>query len=309
MQSVVRTEQLTKDFLTGFWKPRPGRVLDAVSFDVPRGEVFGLLGPNGAGKTTTIKLLMDLLRPTQGRAEIFGRPVSDADVRQRVGFVPEQPYYYDHLSAEELVQYFAGLSGLSRVDAVARTAAVLTRTGVRDEDRRRPLRQFSKGMLQRVGLAQALVHDPELVVLDEPMSGLDPIGRRDVRQIIMQLRDEGRTVLFSSHILADAELLCSHVAILARGQVVALGKLTDLTAPAMHGSEVVVSNVNAEAAARIGAHAARVTEIADGRYCFELAPGERPEPVIAILAAAGATLVSVSPVRASLEDIFLEAIQ
>ena len=309
MQSVVRTEQLTKDFLTGFWKPRPGRVLDAVSVDVPRGEVFGLLGPNGAGKTTTIKLLMDLLRPTQGRAEIFGRPVSDADVRQRVGFVPEQPYYYDHLSAEELVQYFAGLSGLSRVDAVARTAAVLTRTGVRDEDRRRPLRQFSKGMLQRVGLAQALVHDPELVVLDEPMSGLDPIGRRDVRQIIMQLRDEGRTVLFSSHILADAELLCSHVAILARGQVVALGKLTDLTAPAMHGSEVVVSNVNAEAAARIGAHAARVTEIADGRYCFELAPGERPEPVIAILAAAGATLVSVSPVRASLEDIFLEAIQ
>ena len=309
MQSVVRTEQLTKDFLTGFWKPRPGRVLDAVSFDVPRGGVFGLLGPNGAGKTTTIKLLMDLLRPTQGRAEIFGRPVSDADVRQRVGFVPEQPYYYDHLSAEELVQYFAGLSGLSRVDAVARTAAVLTRTGVRDEDRRRPLRQFSKGMLQRVGLAQALVHDPELVVLDEPMSGLDPIGRRDVRQIIMQLRDEGRTVLFSSHILADAELLCSHVAILARGQVVALGKLTDLTAPAMHGSEVVVSNVNAEAAARIGAHAARVTEIADGRYCFELAPGERPEPVIAILAAAGATLVSVSPVRASLEDIFLEAIQ
>jgi len=309
MQSVVRTEQLTKDFLTGFWKPRPRRVLDAVSFDVPRGEVFGLLGPNGAGKTTTIKLLMDLLRPTQGRAEIFGRPVSDADVRQRVGFVPEQPYYYDHLSADELVQYFAGLSGLSRVDAVTRTAAVLTRTGIRDEDRRRPLRQFSKGMLQRVGLAQALVHDPELVVLDEPMSGLDPIGRRDVRQIIMQLRDEGRTVLFSSHILADAEQLCSHVAILARGQVVALGKLTDLTAPAMHGSEVVVSNVNAEAAARIGAHAARVTEIADGRYCFELAPGERSEPVIAILAAAGATLVSVSPVRASLEDIFLEAIQ
>ena len=309
MQSVVRTEQLTKDFLAGFWKPRPRRVVDAVSFDVPRGEVFGLLGPNSAGKTTTIKLLMDLLRPTTGRAEIFGRPVSDADVRTRVGFVPEQPYYYDHLTAEELVQYFAGLSGLGRADAVTRTAAVLTRTGIREEDRRRPLRQFSKGMLQRVGLAQALVHDPELVVLDEPMSGLDPIGRRDVRQIIMQLRDEGRTVLFSSHILADAEQLCSHVAILARGQVVALGKLTDLTAPAMHGSEVVVSNVNADAAARIGAHAARVIEIADGRYCFELAPGERPEPLIAILSAAGATLVSVSPVRASLEDVFLDAIQ
>jgi len=309
MTSVVRAEQLTKDFLAGFWRPRPRRVLDAVSFDIPRGEVFGLLGPNGAGKTTTLKLLMDLLRPTTGRAEIFGRPVTDPDVRQRVGFVPEQPYYYDHLTAGELVQYFAGLSGVPASDRARRAAAVLTRTGILDEDRRRPLRQFSKGMLQRVGLAQALVHDPELVVLDEPMSGLDPIGRRDVRQIILQLRDEGRTVLFSSHILSDAEQLCSRVAILARGHIVALGKLTDLTAPAMRGCEVVVSGLNAEAAARVGARAARITEIADGRYCFELGPGKRPEPMIAELAAAGAALVSVSPVRASLEDVFLEAIQ
>ena len=252
---------------------------------------------------------MDLLRPTAGRAEIFGRPAGDPDVRRRVGFVPEQPYYYDHLTADELVQYFAGLSGLGSRDRAVKAAAALERTGVREDDRRRPLRQFSKGMLQRVGLAQALVHDPELVVLDEPMSGLDPVGRRDVRQIILQLRDEGRTVLFSSHILSDAEQLCSRVAILARGRVVALGKLTDLTAPALRGSEIVVSQLNAEAAARVAPHAARVTEIADGRYCFELAPGERAEPVIAALAAAGATLVSVSPVRASLEDVFLEAIQ
>ena len=309
MTSVVRTEQLTKDFSTGFWRPRPRRALDALSFDVPRGDVFGLLGPNGAGKTTTLKLLMDLLRPTAGRAEIFGRPAGDPDVRRRVGFVPEQPYYYDHLTADELVQYFAGLSGLGSRDRAVKGAAALERTGVGEEDRRRPLRQFSKGMLQRVGLAQALVHEPELVVLDEPMSGLDPVGRRDVRQIILQLRDEGRTVLFSSHILSDAEQLCSRVAILARGRVVALGKLTDLTAPALRGSEIVVSQLNAEAAARVAPHAARVTEIADGRYCFELAPGERAEPVIAALAAAGATLVSVSPVRASLEDVFLEAIQ
>ncbi len=309
MTSVVRAEQLTKDFLTGFWRPRPRRALDAVSFDIPQGAVFGLLGPNGAGKTTTLKLLMDLLRPTTGRAEIFGRPASDPDVRQRVGFVPEQPYYYDHLTADELVQYFAGLSGVPSADRAAKASAALARTGVRDEDRRRPLRQFSKGMLQRVGLAQALVHDPELVVLDEPMSGLDPIGRRDVRQIILQLRDEGRTVLFSSHILSDAEQLCSRVAILARGHVVAHGKLTDLTAPALRGAEVVVSNLNPESVARMAAHAARVTEIADGRYCFELGPGERPEVVIAIMAAAGATLVSVSPVRASLEDIFMEAVE
>ena len=309
MSSVVRTEQLSKDFLTGFWRPRPRRVLNAVSFDVPQGEIFGLLGPNGAGKTTTLKLLMDLLRPTQGRAEIFRRPASDPQVRQRVGFVPEQPYYYDHLTATELVAYFAGLSGVPAADRSKKAALALERTGVREEDRARPLRQFSKGMLQRVGLAQALVHDPELVILDEPMSGLDPIGRRDVRQIILQLRDEGRTVLFSSHILSDAEQLCSRVAILARGEVVALGKMTDLTASALHGSEIVVAGLNAGAAAKIAEHAAKVTEIADGRYCFELAPGQRPEPVIAMLSEARATLVSVSPVRASLEDVFIEAVR
>lgn len=313
MTSVVRTEQLSKDFATGFWRPKPRRVLDAVSFDVPRGEVFGLLGPNGAGKTTTIKLLMDLLRPTSGRAEIFGRPVTDPDVRQRVGFVPEQPYYYDHLSADELVQYFAGLSGVPSADRARKAEAALTRTGIGADDRRRPLRQFSKGMLQRVGLAQALVHDPELIVLDEPMSGLDPIGRRDVRQLILQLRDEGRTVVFSSHILSDAEQLCSRVAILARGQVVALGKLTDLTAPSLRACEVVISGLSATGAAELRARMeavdCRVIDIADGRYCVELAPGVRPEPVIASCAALGATLVSVSPVRASLEDVFMEATQ
>ncbi len=207
------------------------------------------------------------------------------------------------------MEYFAGLSGLTGPDRTAKAAAALARTGIREEDGRRPLRQFSKGMLQRVGLAQALVHEPELVVLDEPMSGLDPIGRRDVREIILQLRDEGRTVLFSSHILSDAEQLCSRVAILARGKVVALGKLTDLTAPAMRRSEVIVSGLNAEAAARLASGVARVTAIADGRYCFELAPGVRPEPLIAAVAASGAALVSVSPVRASLEDVFLEAVQ
>ncbi len=307
MQSVVRAEQLTKDYLTGFWRPSPRRVLHGVSFDVPRGEVFGLLGPNGAGKTTTLKILMDLLRPTSGRAVLFDRPSGDPEARARVGFVPEQPYYYDHLTADELVQYFAGLSGVPAHERASRAAAVLDRTGVREEDRRRPLRQFSKGMLQRVGLAQALVHDPELVILDEPMSGLDPIGRRDVRQIILALRDEGKTVLFSSHILSDAEQLCSRVAILARGHVVALGKLTDLTAPSLRGCEVVATSLRPDAVATLAPLVAKVTEIADGRYCFELGPGQKPETVVAAVASAGGALVSVQPVRASLEDIFMEA--
>ena len=232
MTDVVRSERLTKDFLTGFWRPRPKRALDDLSFAVPQGEVFGLLGPNGAGKTTTLKLLMDLLRPSSGRAEIFGKNVSEPEARRRVGFVPEQPYFYDHLSADELVRYFAGLSGLTGADRKTKATAALDRTGIPAEDRRRPLRQFSKGMMQRVGLAQAIVHEPELIVLDEPMSGLDPIGRRDVREMILALRDEGRTILFSSHILSDAEQLCSRVGILARGRLATIGPLAELTSKA-----------------------------------------------------------------------------
>lgn len=232
MTDVVRTERLTKDFLTGFWRPRPTRALDELSLAVPQGEVFGLLGPNGAGKTTTLKLLMDLLRPTSGRAEIFGKSVRDPESRRRVGFAPEQPYFYDHLSANELVQYFAGLSGLHGADRIAKANAALDRTGIGGDERRKPLRQFSKGMMQRVGLAQAIVHEPELIVLDEPMSGLDPIGRRDVREMILALRDEGRTILFSSHILSDAEQLCSRVGIMARGKLAKIGPLVELTAKA-----------------------------------------------------------------------------
>lgn len=232
MSDVVRTDRLTKDFLTGFWRPRPKRALDELSFAVPQGEVFGLLGPNGAGKTTTLKLLMDLLRPTSGHAEIFGTNVRDPKSRTRVGFVPEQPYFYDHLSANELVQYFAGLSGIKGADRKRKADAALDRTGIAGDDRRRPLRQFSKGMMQRVGLAQAIVHEPELIVLDEPMSGLDPIGRRDVREMILALRDEGRTILFSSHILSDAEQLCSRVGIMSRGRLARIGPISELTAKA-----------------------------------------------------------------------------
>jgi ABC-2 type transport system ATP-binding protein len=307
--SVVRTEHLTKDFSTGFWRPRPKRALSDVSFEAPAGGVFGLLGPNGAGKTTTLKLLMDLLRPTSGRAEVCGRPAGDPVGRARVGFLPEQPYYYDHLSAQELVEYFAGLSGVTGASRKTDAARALDLTGISAEDRRRPLRGFSKGMLQRVGLAQALVHHPELVILDEPMSGLDPVGRRDVRELILRLRDEGRTVLFSSHILSDAEQLCSHVAILARGKIVAQGRLADLTASARRGSELVMSGVSPALAERAKSAAIKTTMIADGVYAFELAPGTRPEPLIAEYSAAGAALVSMSAVRASLEDVFLEAVK
>jgi ABC-2 type transport system ATP-binding protein len=307
MTAVVRAERLTKDFHTGFWRPRAYRALDSLSFEIPQGGVFGLLGPNGAGKTTTLKLINDLIRPTSGRAEVLGCRPGDVHARQRLGFLPEHPTYYDHLTAEELLTYFAGLFGLAGDDRRKRVARTLDRVGL-DDARRRPLRQYSKGMVQRVGLAQALINEPELVILDEPMSGLDPLGRREVREIILALRDEGRTVLFSSHILSDAELLCSRVGILSQGRLVAAGSVNELTARGGKGWEIVLGDVSPSLADRLTPRARRVTRIADGRYTIDVAPEVRPEPFIAECAAAGASLVSVAPLRTTLEDVFVERV-
>jgi ABC-2 type transport system ATP-binding protein len=310
---VVHTEGLTKDFLIGFWRRRPHRALDAVSLDIPSGEVFGLLGPNGAGKSTTLKLLLNLIWPTAGRAEVFGRPPGDVGARRRLGFLPENPTFYDYLTAEELITYFAGLFGYTRADCTRRAAAVLDTVGL-GADRRRRLRQFSKGMMQRVGLAAALVNDAELVILDEPMSGLDPVGRREVREIILRLRDEGRTVLFSSHILSDAETLCSSVGILSRGRLVVAGPLSELMArgtatSTATGWEIVMSGITSDAADRLTAAGVRVIRISDGRYNVVLDGSTRPERVITDLAAAGASLVSVTPLKTTLEDVFMRAVE
>ena len=214
-QSAPRTSR--KDFSIGFWRPRPYRALDGLNLEVAQGETFGFLGPNGAGKTTTLKLLMQLIYPTSGRAEILGRPVGDVDVKRRIGYLPESPYFYDYLTAEELLDYFARLFGYDSAERRRRVSALLDQVGIAGE-RRLPLRKFSKGMIQRVGIAQALINDPEVVFLDEPMSGLDPLGRREVRNLILSLRDRGCTVFFSSHVLSDAEALCNRVAVLARRQ-------------------------------------------------------------------------------------------
>lgn len=308
MVTVVSTDRLTKDFKTGVWRPRIHRGLDGLTLDIPAGGVFGLLGPNGAGKSTTLKLLLRLLTPTSGRASIFGLAPGDVRAHQRLGFLPENPTFYDYLSAEELLAYFAGLCGATAADAKSRASTMLDLVGIA-ADRRRPLRQYSKGMIQRVGIAQALVNDPELVILDEPMSGLDPVGRREVRELIMTLRDQGRTVLFSSHILSDAELLCTRVGILARGKLVASGALTELTAAGRRGNEVVAFNVTDGLAASMAPRVSRTTRIGDGRYAFDLKIEEAVEPFIAALAASGASLVSVQPLRTSLEDVFMESVK
>src|SRR5262245_11795009 len=221
---ALQTFGLTKDYAVGFWRKRPHRALDTLSLQVESGDVFGFLGPNGAGKSTTLKLLMQLVFPSSGRAEVLGRPLGDVSVKRRIGFLPENPYFYDYLTAEELLTYFASLFGYRGADGKARASRLLDDVGIGAE-RRLQLRKFSKGMVQRVGIAQALINEPELVILDEPMSGLDPLGRRDVRSMILRLRDRGCTVFFSSHVLSDAEALCNRVAILAKGKLVTAGSL------------------------------------------------------------------------------------
>jgi ABC-2 type transport system ATP-binding protein len=306
MPTVVRVERLSKDFVSGFWRAQARRALDDVSFEIPGGVVFGLLGANGAGKSTTLKLLLNLLRPTSGLVELLGRPPGDVAARQRLGFLPENPTFYDHLTAEELVTYFAGLFGFTGEERRRRVDAVLERVGLAAE-RRKLLRQYSKGMLQRVGLAQAMINDPELIVLDEPMSGLDPLGRRDVREMILEWRDQGKTVLFSSHILSDAELLCSRVGILSKGRLMAAGALNELTDRRARGAEIVMGDLAPDVVERVRARVRRITRIDAGRYSLEVDASTRPEIVIADLAAAGASLVSVNPIRTTLEDVFLEA--
>src|SRR3954467_7747325 len=301
MPSAIRIENLSKEYPVGFWGRRTYRALDRLTLEITSGEVFGFLGPNGAGKTTTLKLLMQLIFPSAGHAEILGRPVGDISTRRRIGYLPENPSFYDYLTAEELLGYFGGLFGSRGAERHKRVSALLDRVGVGAE-RRLQLRKFSKGMIQRVGIAQALLNDPEVIFLDEPMSGLDPIGRREVRALILELRDQGRTVFFSSHILADAEALCGRVAVVAGGRLAASGRLSDLLAFQLRGWEMVVAGVTPEMLGRIAQRVARVTEISAGRYMLEIPQDQQPERLLPELSAGGASLISINPVRDSLED-------
>ena len=306
--AALQTFELTKDYAVGFWRTRPYRALDRLSLHVEAGDVFGFLGPNGAGKTTTLKLLMQLVFPSSGRAEMLGRPLGDVAVKRRIGFLPENPYFYDYLTAEELLTYFASLFGYRGAERRERASRLLDEVGIGAE-RRLQLRKFSKGMLQRVGIAQALVNDPELVILDEPMSGLDPLGRRDVRSLILRLRDRGCTVFFSSHVLSDAEALCSRVAILAKGKLVAAGRLSEMVDFRARGWELVVSGTTEPAVARLGARVRRAVKIDEGRYLLDLPVESAPDQILAELTGSGAQRVSLNPVRDTLEDFFVRQVQ
>ncbi len=305
---AIQTEELSKDYFVGFWRPKPYRALDRLTITVDEGEVFGFLGPNGAGKSTTLKLLMGLIFPTSGSATILGKPIGDRDMRRRIGFLPENPYFYDYLTAEELLTYYAGLSGLDGARRARQVAAVLDEVEIGSERRMR-LRSYSKGMIQRVGVAQALVSEPDLVFFDEPMSGLDPLGRRHLRQLMLRLRDRGCTVFFSSHILSDAEAVCSRVAIVAQGRLVAHGRLADMVAFELRGWELIVSELPGAIQAQLQGRVVSMTPLSHNRYTLELGATESPERLIHELAGEGVRVVSLNPIRTTLEDYFVTTVR
>ena len=306
--NAIEIEGLTKDYPTGFLHLRRVRALDGLSLTVQRGEIFGFLGGNGAGKTTAIKILMRLMSPTAGHARILGQDVADVAVHARIGYLPEAPYFYDYLTARELLEYCAELFGYAAAARRARAADLLRRVSLDESAWDRQLRKFSKGMLQRVGLAQALVNDPEIVLLDEPMSGLDPVGRRQVRDLIAALPAGGTTVFFSSHIIADIEVLCDRVAILSRGRLAHLGRLDDLRQREDAAGHLEITVIGAGVAVLQDAlrkvEGARVTATPAGARIA--VPSERDvDPALAAARGCGARLVSVQPVRQSLEDLFV----
>jgi ABC-2 type transport system ATP-binding protein len=304
--SVVEIENLTKDFSVGFWKKRPLRALDRLSLEVYQGEIFGFLGPNGAGKSTTIKILMNLLHPTSGNARILGEPVDRIPMHQRIGYLPENPYFYDYLTPAELLTYTGRLFGMRRSELSLKVDGLLESVGL-TEARDLQLRKFSKGMVQRIGIAQALINDPEIVFLDEPMSGLDPLGRMDVRRIITSLKAKGVTVFFSSHVLPDVEALCDRIAILNKGKLQEMGALEDLLTVGIEAYEVILSGTRGEALEQIRKLCDEVGSMED-RLRLRVANRERMEALLDFVFAQKLELISVNPIRPSLEEHFQSAV-
>src|SRR5271170_2798091 len=290
---------LTKDFPVGFWRKRMRRSLDNLTFQVDEGEVFGFLGPNGAGKTTTMKLLMGLIFPTSGTARVRGRSIDDVEMHREIGYLPEQPYFYDYLTARELLDYYARFSNYSAAERRERVSKFLERVGLTAAGDVQ-LRKFSKGMLQRAGIAQAILHDPAVVILDEPMSGLDPVGRREVRDIILELKKQGRTVFFSTHILSDAEMLCDRVAVLVGGKLQGVGAPGEIVSIEVQAMEIVFeTGPGRPLPSALAQHAAQI----GGRYRIEV-PEADLYGALEQLRACDARILSVTPLRPTLEDYF-----
>jgi ABC-2 type transport system ATP-binding protein len=298
--NALEIQGLAKDYAVGFWKKTSRTALKSLHLNVTQGETFGFLGPNGAGKTTTLKLLMGIIFPTSGTATILGRDIGDSEVKRKVGFLPEQPYFYDYLTAPELLDYYARLSGVPAGARKKRIGELLERVGLRDVGNKQ-LRKFSKGMLQRVGIAQAIIHDPEIVFLDEPMSGLDPVGRHDVRELIQQLKDQGKTIFFSTHILSDAEALCDRVGIIHKGELRGVGVVNDFRSSVADKTEVIWLGAGALTSVNDLVSDTHIT----GDTVRGTVQSADLDRLLEKLRQQRARLISVTPINRTLEDYFL----
>jgi ABC-2 type transport system ATP-binding protein len=303
--AIIEIEGLTKDFQIGFLRKRPLRALHGLNLAVEKGEVFGFLGPNGAGKTTTLKILLNLIRPTAGEARILGEPVTSTSLHRKIGYLPENPYFYDYLTPEELLVFIGKLFGMRQPALGAKVSGLLEMVGLQDA-RRQQLRKFSKGMVQRIGLAQAMINDPEVIFLDEPMSGLDPLGRREVRRAILALKQNGTTVFFSSHILPDVEALCDRVAIMNGGNLQQVGALHEILKMKIEAHEIVLAGIRAVDAG-LRPICEEIIPMGD-RLQLRANSQQQVESILSYALAQGASLVSVNPVRPSLEDYFFSQV-
>ncbi|MDF1564922.1 MAG: ABC transporter ATP-binding protein [Deltaproteobacteria bacterium] len=304
---VIEIAGLRKSFRMPKKLGRSVEVLRGLDLTVNAGEVFGFLGPNGAGKSTTIKILTTLLRPSAGTVKILGEDPTHRTARQRLGYLPESPSLYDYLTGPELLRYYGALLGLDRHEAQKRADALFDRLGLPEKARNLQLRRYSKGMTQRIGLAQSLMGDPDLVILDEPVSGLDPVGRRDIRDLMFELRDQGKTVFFSTHIIPDVELVCDRVGIILDGKIVAQGAVPELIGDRLRETVVVVRGLDeASLPADLSPEIQRrsVTE----RVVLTVPADQAVDELLGKLLQAGASIESVQPVRAGLEDVFFEQV-
>ena len=297
---AIEIHGLSKDYAVGFWKKQLRPALRSLDLTVNSGETFGFLGPNGAGKTTTLKLLMGIIFPTSGSATILGKDCLDPEVKRKIGFLPEQPYFYDYLSAPELLDYYARLSGVPAISRKQRIDELLGRVGLSDVGAKQ-LRKFSKGMLQRVGIAQAIIHDPEVVFLDEPMSGLDPVGRHEVRELIQHLKDQGKTIFFSTHILSDAEALCDRVGVIHKGGLRGVGVVNDFRSSVADKTEVIWLGAGALATVNDLVSDTHIT----GDTLRATVQSANLDRLLEKLRQQRARLISVTPINRTLEDYFL----
>jgi ABC-2 type transport system ATP-binding protein len=301
--AAIEIENLSKEYPFGFLHLKKKTSLEGLTMQVQDGEVFGFLGPNGAGKSTTIKLLMGIIFPTAGTARILGKSIDDISMHRDIGYLPEQPYFYDYLTAAEVLDYFARFHGLTETDRRERVQRMLQKVGL-ETAKKIQLRKYSKGMLQRVGLAQAILHDPRVIILDEPMSGLDPVGRREVRDIILDLKRAGHTILFSTHILSDAEMLCDRVGVIVGGKLRGVGTPGEIVGVQSSGMEILFEVSGTAAAESL---LRRATQTGD-RYRIQVQDQEL-YTVMDELRAMQAKVLAVSQVKPSLEEYFMNLVE